>query len=250
MLRYHQAAVDLLSYPPTSSKENAALFAECEKRLGRSLPEAVREWYGLDRSVEILREYSNCDEPVQIEELGLPVGDWYGSGRRDFLQDDLLWIMAENQGVCNWAVKLDGSNDPPVLVEVDSAPNDNWQVYSSTFSEFIYCQIWDHPTTGFGCSAQETKLAEADLQFLNQQFERGPSTATWPGCENFRFSSAEGKILIWFAENHGADWFLFAQNEKELVELIRSVWRCGNLVSTLYGNDAIAERVLSHIRSE
>lgn len=249
MLQYHRAAIEMLPAPPVFSPKNADTIAEREKQLRRVLPASVREWYSLDRSIDLLREYSNCDSPIDLDQLGAPAEDWYGSGPRDFLKDDLLWIMTENQGVCNWAVQLDGTDDPPVMVEVDSAPNENWCKLASSFSEFIYCQIWDHPQDVAQCGAQESDLAATDLELLQRHFKSGPTTSAWPGSINRRFTSADGRILIWFAEDHGADWFLYANSAEQMERLIRSVWKCGNLASTLYGNDEAAERALARVRA-
>ena len=249
MLRFHRAAIGLLPAPPGFSSKNVAIIAERESQLNRSLPASVREWYSLDRSVDLLREYSNCDLPVPLEQLGNPSKNWYGSGARDFVHDDLLWVMAENQGVCNWAVKLDGTDDPPVVVEVDSAPSEVWRPLSSSFSEFIYCQIWDHPKEVCRCAAKELGLTAADLEYLHRKFDSGPNTASWPGSANLRFSSVDGRILIWFAEERGADWFLFARGEETMSRLLQSVWKCGNLATTLYSEDEEAERALIHFRT-
>ena len=247
MPRFHQAALELIITKPGFSDTNARILAERERISGRSFPAAVREWYSFDRSVELLQAYSNCDWPVPLDRLGAPAENWYGAGPRDFLQGNLLWFMTENQGVCNWAVKLDGSDDPPVMVEVDSAPNDRWRQLTASFSEFIFCQIWDHPPF-LQCCAQEGDLAPQDLQLLNRQFASGPITRVWPGSFNRRFSSADGRVLIWSSDEHGADWFLFANGEARMENLLRSLWQCGNLPGTLYGIGPEAERALARVR--
>jgi len=249
MLRFHGAAIELLPAQPAFSRANADTVAKREAQIGRKLPAAVREWYCLDQCVDVLREHSNCDQPVPLEQLGAAADDWYGAGPRDFLQGDLLWIMTENQGVCNWAVRLDGSDDPPVVVEVDSAPNEVWLPLASSFSEFIFCQIWDHPQNFGQCCAQEADLTENDWQYLQNKFVAGPKTTAWPGTVNLRFHSADGRILIWYAEDHGADWFLFAPAEEEMVRLLRNVWSCGDLATTLYARDNVAEQALTRVRT-
>lgn len=249
MLRFHTAAIGLLPSRSKFSPANADALAERERSIEKVFPASVREWYCQDRSVDLLREYSNCDQPVPIERLGAPTENWYEAGPRDFLLDDLLWFMTENQGVCNWAVKLDGSDDPPVVVEVDSSPKEVWRPLASSFSEFIYCQIWDHPPNFVQCSAQELDLTAHDRRYLQSNFIAGPSTSGWPGSVNLRFNSAHGRILIWYADDHSADWFLSARDEEEMVRLIGSVWNCGNLPSTLYANGRIAEHALSRVRT-
>ena len=249
VLRFHQASVALLPTLPTTSSASARTIAERERLLAIRFPESLREWYVMDRSVELLGEYSNDDWPVPLGQLGSPVEDWYGDGPRNLIDDGLLWFMAENQGVCNWAVRLDGTDDPPVLVEVDSARRDIWQPAAATFSEFVYCQIWDHPRGTLLCEAQERSLSKDDLRYLQRQFCPGPVTESWPGSRNLRFAAPHGRILIWTTEEDQTDWLLYANSEQRMNRLIRSVWACGSLSTTLYGTDAGAESALREVRT-
>src|SRR5437879_4215525 len=121
-VRFHQATVDLHPAPfPVHSPKAADFLVERERRLGIHLPPAVKEWYSFDGAVGLLEKYSNDDVPTKLEELGAPVANWYGGGPRDFERDGLLLILQENQGVCCWAVKLGGAEDPEVVIEVDTA---------------------------------------------------------------------------------------------------------------------------------
>src|SRR6266566_8654434 len=114
---YHDAAIQLLMKRPESSSSATAVLNERERELGIKLPESVREWYSLRDSGEILRQHSNSDYPVPLNALGKPEPDWCGEGPRDFVHEGLLVFMGENEGVCDWAVRLDGSPDPPVVVQ-------------------------------------------------------------------------------------------------------------------------------------
>lgn len=248
MLKYHQNAIDLLPVPPSVSDANASIIGGRERLLGMRFSKSVAEWYALDGSVDLLRKYSNCDHPVPIDELGAPIENWYGNGRRDFVEERLLWFMTENQGVCNWAIDLQGGDDPAVLVEVDSPTHDDWKVLASSFSEFIYCQIWDHPQDAATCGSQEEALSKTDLQLLQERFVTGPTTACWPGNRNLRFGSPDGRVLIWDSVDHGADWWLFAVNAEAMARLIESVWDLGKLSETLYFTDHRSEAALKRVR--
>ena len=116
-IQYHWNATNLLPKAPRFSVSAAESLAKRESRLGIHFPASVREWYSLDGAVDLLSAYSNSDHPREIDELGKPFENWYGRGPRGFLSDNLLVFMHENQGVCSWAIKLDGSPDPPVVVE-------------------------------------------------------------------------------------------------------------------------------------
>ena len=251
--KYHRDAIALLPEIPEFSAKAAELLAQRERELGIVLPDSVREWYSLERAVDLLRQHSNSDHPVALDKLGEPSSLWYSGGDRNFVSQGLVPFMCENQGVCNWAFKLDGSSDPVVLVQVDSASNDKWQWLhcAEQFSTFVYCQIWDHRHAldgGIGVSAQELESAEADLQFLKANFVQGPSTYGWPGRTNYRFEGQDGGILIWDGEDRGTDWFVSAQTPASLRTLLSKIWHCGNLAETLYDLNVESAEVLRELR--
>jgi hypothetical protein len=247
-LKYHGEAVKLLPEVPRLSKSSATLLEKREEELGVRLPESVREWYSLESAVQLLERYSNDDSAFAIEELGEPFDDWYGGGARDFLSDNLLLFMRENQGVCNWALRLDGDPDPPVVVEVDTAPDANWVEVVDRFSTFVWCQIWDHSQDAVGVAAQETQLSNDDLQFLKSNLHELHTTYGWPGDVNYRFEWENARILIWDGQDRGADWFVSAPSSSELSGLLAKIWRCGDLAKSLYG-DGEADDVMRELRN-
>jgi len=247
-MEYHQRALYLLPEEPGFSAANAAILDKRERYMRRSFPAAVREWYTLEGSVELLRTYSNSDNPVPLEELGRPVDDWYESGPRNLVADSLLWFMWENQGVCNWAVRLDGTADPPVVVERDSGPHEVWQPAADSFSDFVFCQIWDFQPAGARCGAGERGLAANDLEFLRRTFTAGVTTYGWPGATNYRFHTPWGRILIWHSPDGGTYWNLVANSGDELQELIRAVSCCANLRDGLEGCDEAGRAAVARVR--
>lgn len=248
MLHFHAKAFALLPSVPAVSAMHTDLLSAREAELGLRWPASIREWYSLEGAVELLRRHSNDDDPVPIERLGAPVAPWYGETCRDFLSKSLLLIMLENQGVCNWAVQLDGSPDPPVVVAVDTAPDELWLPATQSFSEFVYCQIWDHAHMSACCAAQEPALALDDLAYLRSRFQQGPTTYGWPGSANYRFTTPWGRILIWYADHHGADWYLSASSDHDLAQLLRAIWQCGTLAKSLYGCGCEGEECLAQAR--
>ena len=138
-LKYHQATFDLLGREPHVSAPAVRLVEERERACRVAFPLSVREWYALQEAEEVFLKHAGCDRAVALKDLGNEFEDWYGHGPVDFVALGLLVVMHENQGVCNWAVKLEDCNDPPVMVEVDSsssassAPEINWQPYADTF---------------------------------------------------------------------------------------------------------------------
>jgi hypothetical protein len=113
---YHSSTFQLLGVEPEKTRATVSLVEDVEIHLGLKLPESVRDWYGRDGAMQILAKHSNDDPPVPIQDLSII----------EQHPNRLLPIRHENQGVCTWAVALDGSQDPPVLVDVDSGGK-NWQ---------------------------------------------------------------------------------------------------------------------------
>ena len=82
--------LNLLKVPPEYSSSAAEEFDRVELRIGRRLPASIREWYTLDGACELLRQFSNDDRPLQVNEFGLPLRDTDGGGPHDLLARDLL----------------------------------------------------------------------------------------------------------------------------------------------------------------
>ncbi len=155
--------------------------------------------------------------------------------------------MTENQGVCNWAVRLEGSDDPPVVVEVDSPRRDQWQPYAPRFSTYTYTQVWDH-MCNWNLAAQERALAQTDLAHLRTLFVEGPRTTGWPPGRQYRFAHGDQRMLIWDDKDAQADWWLWAPDEAALLALARQIWHCGNLATGLYSLDEPGQAVLRRLR--
>src|SRR5262245_13982677 len=101
MMPYHAATFRLLHTEPITSPTSQAALQRAERRLGLSLPSSVREWYANDNAIQILTEHSNQDPPVELHDFALIEGQ----------SRILVPIRHENQGVCTWAIALDGSED-------------------------------------------------------------------------------------------------------------------------------------------
>ncbi|HUE72692.1 MAG TPA: hypothetical protein VMP01_17535 [Pirellulaceae bacterium] len=248
-MKYHHEAAKLLPHRLRVSDAAAKAVQQRELELDITFPAAVREWYSIEGASALLAAYSNDDRPIELSKLGAPFDDWYGGGPRNFVPEGLLLFMCENQGVCNWAVKLDGTPDPAVVVEVDTAPNADWLPCAEHFSIFTYCQIWDHSSREAGVAAQETELSPNDLAFLKSHFRELPTTNRWPGNANYRFENECGAILIWDGGDCGADWFAWSRTASGLESLLHSIWHCGELSQTFYEIEGPAAAILKKLRS-
>jgi SMI1 / KNR4 family (SUKH-1) len=136
----------LAGWVPVKSSDAEAAVDAVEDRIGRRLPQSFRNLLLCHNWVELLAEYSNCDDPIPCSELG-QMRRW---NVYDPLSDDLLPFMIENQGVCTWAVGLRDADDPPVFIEVDSGSPPQWELTAPTFTQWLLCQVEDKRLLG-GC---------------------------------------------------------------------------------------------------
>ena len=161
-----------------------------------------------------------------------------------------LPIRHENQGVCTWAVALDGSGDPPVFVEVDSGGK-VWRLLAPSFSAYVYSCVWDYQQV-FGkpaiVQAQNGALSRTGLDGLRAAFTEELQTQGWPGSTQHRFTNGMAAILIWSAERQ-ADWFIAASDATTLENAVRAVWDMDALGESLFDYSEIGKAVLKKIRS-
>lgn len=204
------------------------MVTETEKRIGFTLPASVREWYGYGGAVEILSEYSNDDPPIAVSNFA--VTHW-NSNR-------LIPFRNENQGVAAWAILLDGSDDPPVYVDVDSDGRE-WHLLASKFSAYVWTCVWDHKIVlqrAALVQAQSAPLPADALSQLQKTFRSEAITHGWPGSTQYRFQGDGFAILVWSSENQ-ADWFLSGENEPALEHGLSAISRIDSVGVAFYRVD-------------
>ncbi|GAA2602023.1 hypothetical protein GCM10010399_35980 [Dactylosporangium fulvum] len=155
-LRYHARSLALVARTAEVSSGAVTAIDRFAADRGFALPASVREWYSLAAGPAVLRDFGNEDRVYEPHELGRletfwpePDGDdGPGDEEREWdpvAEGRLLPFMIENQGVCSWAVVLDGSDDPPVVISFDDLdPSDDWTTHMASFSDLVYTRIWDH----------------------------------------------------------------------------------------------------------
>ena len=102
--------------------------------------------------------------PIPVEEFALT----------ESMVGPLLPIRWENQGVCTWAILLDGSNDPPVFVDVDSDGTE-WRLQAPSFSTYVYTCVWDYRIVFKQPGLVQPKdgsISELSLNALAHSFDR------------------------------------------------------------------------------
>lgn len=240
MTSFHQSAFEVLGIEPQTSKETITALTKAERRLGLSLPASVREWYALDGAVSLLAKHSNADPPIAIPEFE----------REESPLGPLLPIRRENQGVCRWAVRLDGSEDPPVLVDVDPGRTE-WRPFAPTFSTYVLTCLWDYQRVFFRpklVQAQNGPISDQAIQTLASYFAEQPRTEGWPGHTQYRFEGAMQGILLWSLGNQ-TDWFVGADDEESLELVLRSVWNLDAVGSSFYDCSDVPSTVLEKVQA-
>ncbi len=253
MLRFHTKTFALLGIEPSVSPSAVELLDQVEKRIGRPLPASVREWYELRGAYRLLLEHSNDDPPVDISHFGEPARDSRGGGPHDLIARDLLLFRWENQAVCTWAICLDGSDDPPVVVDVDTQFS-TWTRCADSFSQHVYSWVWDYalimgPSHSNDLLIQTENLlfSENALDFVDNHFQAELVTYGWPGATQYRFFSEGQRILIWVDEGY-ATWFLAASSEDALMNLVSKLGPLDGLHCAMSSHTPTVQKALERPR--
>ncbi|MEL7082871.1 MAG: hypothetical protein AAF268_09815 [Cyanobacteria bacterium P01_A01_bin.3] len=224
---------------PAVSKVATRQLDALETRLCLELPYSVREWYSHFNAIETLAVCSNDDHPIPIQEFEL----------EQWKSHTFLPFKIENQGVCRWAISLDGSVDPPIFVNVEEA---GWIAHADTFSRHVYSCVWDHATVfakpGL-VQAQNVPISSSTLNNLATHFTAEIRTFGWPGQTQYRFAGDRQTILIWSNE-HQADWFVAADDTDTLHSLLELIWPLDAVGAALYGCSEMGCMALKLIISE
>jgi hypothetical protein len=247
----HRRTFDLLGIEPPVSEASVRQLDELERHRGITLPASVREWYVRDGAVARLSGHRNEDHASPIAELGQPLTHAEGAPF-DAVAHGLLPVLVENQAVCTWAVCLDGTEDPPVVVAVDGQLAD-WRPHAETFSAFVYGRLWDHAVAlarPHMITAPLPSLMPGVLAALREAFDEEPMTEGFPGDVQHRFGGADRSILIWAERNGPSDWMLTADTPEALEALVQAVAPLVTLDEHACGNSAESEALLGRLRAE
>ena len=239
MTSFHWATFRLLRSEPHVSSAARSHIENAEHRLGFRLPASVREWYCNEEAIDVLAKYSNQDPPIPLEEFA--VTEWKSLR--------LLPFKYENQGVCTWSVSIDGSDDPPVYVDVDT-DGAEWTLQAPTFSAYIHACVWDYvfvfDQPGL-VQAQNEPLTVEALGQLQELFTEQPPTFGWPGSTQHRIAGKGQAILIWAADDQ-ADWFVGARDARALESALRAVWDLDGVGQRFYDCSETGKAVLNRIK--
>lgn len=164
---YHKPTLEHIEmYPLATSREMLVRLDARGGTVGVRLPQALREWYALADACEMLWALifvdSGGDSVYLPELLGEPerIHPFSAMPRYlNHLEAGHLPFMEEHQGDAEWALVLDGSDDPPVVVAQQpfggpdpadpsewaypaTAAEVAWKPHARTFSSFVFSRCW------------------------------------------------------------------------------------------------------------
>lgn len=224
MADFHAATYDLLGNKPETSAVASDKLDATEQRLGIRLPASFREWFSLTNAIRILDKYGNGDPPIPADRLKLA----------EFHGEPILPFRDENQCVCLWSLILDGTDDPPVIVDTHEGDP---VVTAPSFSAYIYSCIWDHQFVlrmPHLVQANIKPLAPQVLAKLRRHFAAKAQTFGWPGDVQYRFAGEQFALLLWHSQDQ-TDWFVGARNLPAMEIVLRTIWNYDDVGPSFYG---------------
>jgi len=242
ILQFHARTFALLQKHPAYAPGADIALTALEKRIHTPLPAALWEWYSMEDALDILNRYSNTDPALPPSQMRLITTHDTPRPRH------FLTFRHENQGVCTWAIELDGSDDPPVFVDYDTDFHDPIDC-SAPFSTHLYTCVWDWAKVVHRCfiQAQNGPLSEYALTFLRSRFTAGPITYGFPGDTQYRFLRGDECVLVW-TRGELADWHLATDTITTLATLIRTLWPLDGLNISLWSHTPVGQALLDHFR--
>lgn len=143
-----------------------------------------------------------------------------------------------------WSVQLDGSEDPPVVVNDCSADLASRQLgqASDRFSTFIFdviAEFWAGAfATGWQLEAKDGWPTALEAAELRRRFAEGPNTVL-PTSEIQRFFNSDGVLHVRTLRRSpseagtSATWSIDARTEQSLRRIAEVLWPIQNLSTTL-----------------
>jgi len=217
--KFHQRTLDLLDrrFEPVGC-ESLITWGRMNNIV---IPASVSEWYTLPDALDILRTYSNNDHPYQPSKFKLhQQDDW-----------SIIEFMREHQSCCDWGFLLDGTEDPPVVIQIDA----DWSPCADHFSTFIYTQIFDWQYFYLEQDEEEnyedwsrvtSSVTKELLSQLLRFYQEEPRTWDYPGGPTYRYSGNRQRIII-LDYDRRAYWSLLGatrQARAALREWIPEIW--------------------------
>lgn len=133
LVSYRERYIDLIRRhlgrePKRSDGVTIASLKKCERRLGFSLPAAVREYYLMAGRLDEINAAHN--RLFALDELRVADGH--------------LWFMEENQAVVHWGLRVKAMvDDDPIVFQRANVDGTRWFSERKSFSGFlVYLYDW------------------------------------------------------------------------------------------------------------
>lgn len=190
-----------------------ARIVEAEQRLGLSFPAAVRELYALAGRRRDM--WSNQDELLSIGKV--------------YVEDGVLVVRHENQGVAIWGVRVEELHlpNPPVVVHVDRfEPSEQWwEPWTTSFTAavlqwLVFESLWrDVSVSSFADDVDADGIADLLARGiplgLPEQSPDGSAKARWLLVDGVvvleagtvMFSARSADAAAAFRDRYRAEWF-------------------------------------------
>ena len=171
------------------STDNQAGVDELERRIGRRLPAAVREWFGLGADRRLAELTDN-----RITDLASLPGE--------FLTAGLLLLETDSQYCCQLVTTLDEGDNPPVyVVDPDDFAGETRSRYAETFTTYTEAVVWDALLRGVDEAVWsfDHEIRPGAIENLANILTPGPTTFDWAhnqGCDAVYRFHGEARVAV------------------------------------------------------
>lgn len=216
-MKHHERALELLGRPLPVSADATRTLDRLEREHGFNYPAAMRAWYELSHAAELLA-VAGHHAHLALPDLWPGVDDkWCDGVCRD---DGVVWLVFGGQSTWRWGVRLDGSDDPEVVVQFEDDPATERVV--ERFSDFVVARLFDIRLWKWWYELRGDPMEEADYAVLSRLARRHP-TSRRPDPElapvvHHRFAFPSGRLTVTPLERD-TFWELTAPEKEDVVAL-------------------------------
>lgn len=213
--------------------------------LGCRLPAAVREFFAYpDLMAAIAAVYDG--------RAAAPVEVLLNDGHLPGVDEPVLMLMFENQGVCSWGVPLERGENPPVLVGGDLTSGVVTVEHAASLPAFAAAYAFDafcHQRSPM-LMAQAAELDQETRSQLATRYRVVVETLGWPGLQQLRFvEDLSGVTIVLWSDQGQCDWWITAPSIESLEREVRNLMGFSNLESALWSNDRDGIAVLQRVKA-
>lgn len=280
-LQYHKALLHLVGEPCHQSADRTS---HIEEHLSH-LPRSIAEWYSLAAADDICKRFlfGECLTPFEkLNEKLAGIWIWDNETHEEVLDARFMKIATESDGCFSLCVYLDGTDDPPVMMDAgewidDKTVKEEWAVCNLSFSSWLFDSIargyLDRKQRGYWLSAATNAPTDDELGSLRQLLAEGPisrrdrpndlGSAKYLPCEtcdepfeNYRFFDRDA--VLWIrntgSERAASNWYIVGRDSDALLTMAQRVCAVRPLQrvftpSTDFAKPSVVAEVLNALRA-